>query len=801
MRDRIVNALMAGEDLSPAQAKSLVGLGRNDRVNFEDGPVPRLFKGYPIDRAFDEAGVGPAWRALAPSEQDEVLESLGTTQSDAQLKAAFTRHFPDAAIESIIDVALPGGYGNAGATATRRLIEVLKSDVVPARVAQDRAGLVHAMTVDAEPRTRLPYYGEILTKHTAPPMWVSAYRRESDQPPSTNLVEERFGRIPNPVVHVALNQIRKTVNEVIAEFGCPASIHVELSRSLLKSPEERDRIATRQAARKEKNEQIAKELRANSVSVSRRNIQRYRLWEEQSGICVYTGECIGLCRLFEGDVDVDHVIPRSYVQHGVSLKAIDAMSNRVVCLRSANADKGGQTPYEAFGEGEDTRYDWAAIQRRASTLSDAKQKRFNADTRDRFTEEDGFRGRDGTDNAYIARITRQYLACLYGDQTPVTAVTAHLVALLRGKWGVTNLWGSRRVGTKSRDDHRHHYIDALVAACASRRVVQAIHTEAARCEGARLDDVIESVLPPFGDRGEFIADVKRSLDTVLVSRKSNHSKRGQLHEDLLLGTVASPDEKGRYITIKRKSLYDYASLDNLLSKKIERTLPQTSEIDAARKRLKAIQESVERRATDARSKLESENEVAVAGGRKPRDITKRMIYRRAVDLHRDSGGTSRFDLFERRVLVNLRSHGNQILGGYVGGRNHRVEFYVDVKGKVRWETVSMFDANRQDFCPQSSIAGNRLLWSAYKDDVLLLDNPESPEDRIRVLVAKFKETKIGVVPINDARAPTGAAPRTLWEKGLSFFCRHRAQRIRTNALGEITYHFESLPRSGKVAER
>ncbi|MDE0004123.1 MAG: hypothetical protein OXQ29_15645 [Rhodospirillaceae bacterium] len=436
MRDRIVEVLMSGEDLTPAEAKRVVGLGRTDKVNFEDGPVPKRFKGYPIDRAFDEAGVGPTWRALTAGEQDKVLESLETTQSDEHLKTTLVRHFPDSAIESVIDIDLPRGYGNAGETATKRLIEALKSEVVPGRVAQDRAGLVHAMTVEAEPRARLPYYGEILTNYTVPPMWVSVYRRESDRPPSTDPVEERFGRIANPVVHVALNQIRKTVNEVIAKFGCPASIHVELSRSLRKSPEERDRIARMQAARKEENDVVTKKLRAISVTVSGSNIRRYRLWKEQDGICVYSGESISLSRLFGGDIDVDHVIPKSFVQHGVSLKAIDAMSNRVVCLRSANAAKGSGTPYEAFGTGEETGYDWAAIQRRASTLSDAKQKRFNADTRERFTEEDSFRGRDGTDNAYIARITRQYLACLYGNETPVIAVTGHLVDLLRRKWGV-----------------------------------------------------------------------------------------------------------------------------------------------------------------------------------------------------------------------------------------------------------------------------------------------------------------------------------------------------------------------------
>ena len=44
--------------------------------------------------------------------------------------------------------------------------------------------------------------------------------------------EEKFGRIPNPVVHVALNQIRKTANAYLELYGKPTRISIELARDM-----------------------------------------------------------------------------------------------------------------------------------------------------------------------------------------------------------------------------------------------------------------------------------------------------------------------------------------------------------------------------------------------------------------------------------------------------------------------------------------------------------------------------------------------------------------------------------------
>ena len=53
-------------------------------------------------------------------------------------------------------------------------------------------------------------------------------------------VEQRFGRIDNPTVHIGLNQLRRLVNAVIDDHGAPAEIVVELARELKQGRKENE---------------------------------------------------------------------------------------------------------------------------------------------------------------------------------------------------------------------------------------------------------------------------------------------------------------------------------------------------------------------------------------------------------------------------------------------------------------------------------------------------------------------------------------------------------------------------------
>lgn len=794
-RDLIVAKLMAGEDITLARVKETIGLKRTDKASIEDedGKSSKEIAGYPFDRALGADDVlGRQWTELGLDRQDDILHILASVHDDDLAAEALQKALDcdNETARNILQTPLPSGHGRMGPTATAKILEELKKDVVPARIAQDRAKLVHAAAPDGVVHSLLPYYGEILVGHTAPPMWVSDYRRETDTPPNTSENESRFGRIPNPVVHLALNQIRRTVNAVIRRHGIPESIHIELARELNKSAEARDKIAKDNRDRGKDRKKIIEMLNRRGISSGRKNIQRYQMWRQQKGVCIYTGENISETDLFGGNIDVDHILPR-----GKTFS--DAMANKIVCLKSANADKGDRAPFDAFADNEN--YDWDGIKRRVEKLPNNKKWRFKADAMEAFKDQEAFRARYGTDNSYIARVTAQYLSCLYGEPSKIIAVSSYIVGLLRAKWGLQNILGSRKDGRKARDDHRHHFIDALVAACATRSMVQRIQREAARCEKEGLEDFVERIIPPFGNSKAFFnAAREATLNRVTLSRKADHSTAGQLHQDLLFGIVdPAPDKDGKYVCRKRKKLEDYKKLEDFEKPKIANTLPDLEEIKKARIELERLKSSLRNFAQQAESELEAERQADIDLGKKGRAVTPNAIFSRAVKLHKESGGKMAFVLFEKQKLVNIRRAfgGNRPTGGYVGGRNHRKDFYLDSKGKLQWQLISMLQANDRNFVRESEKPGRRLLWSAHKEDVLLMDNPENPHERIRVVVAKFGEAKMGVVPEYDARE---AKQRVMWENGLRFFRKLGVQRIVTDSMGKITWHFPALPKSGKI---
>ena len=335
-------------------------------------------------------------------------------------------------------------------------------------------------------------------------------------------------------------------------------------------------------------------------------------------------------------------------------------------------------------------------------------------------------------------------------------------------------------------------------------MVQRIQRDAARCETAGLDDFVDKIAPPFGNPKEFFnAAREATLERITLSRKADQASAGQLHEDTFMGIIDGPDKSGKYICRKRKKLADYNTLGNLEKPKIKNTLPDIEEINQAREELEVIKDSVRNFVMQATQELEEEHRADIASGKKGKKISEMAVFSRAVELYKDAGGKTGFILYEKNKLVNVRRAGeaNRPYGGYKSGRNHRKDFYLDREGKLRWQLISMMDANDKNFTPEAKLPGNRLLWSAHKDDTLLMDDPGDAGRRIRVVVAKFDNPKMGVVPETDARVASSKDPneqRKMWEFGLKYFRAQGAQRIVTDALGEITWRFPALPSTGKV---
>ena len=109
--------------------------------------------------------------------------------------------------------------------------------------------------------------------------------------------------------------------------------------------DERNKMKKRQEDGWRRNEQVKAQILETKTGnrVTGLDIVKFKLYQEQDGICLYSGKTMEIERLYEpGYADVDHIIPYSRCFD-------DSYSNKVLVLASENRHNGNCTPYEYFG--------------------------------------------------------------------------------------------------------------------------------------------------------------------------------------------------------------------------------------------------------------------------------------------------------------------------------------------------------------------------------------------------------------------------------------------------------------------
>ena len=368
-RNRVADRLERSREMQFGAIVKLLGLPGDTRFNLEDEKRDRL-KGNATNCILAKTEhFGPVWYQFDDPTKAAIVERLLGEASESVLTQWLTEYTGvDISKAKVIAASsLPEGYGNLSRAAIECVLPELERDVVPYSTAVERSGLgSHSVLSYAastgEVLDTLPYYGEPLRRHVA-------FAREN---PRND--EERFGRIANPTVHIGLNELRKVVNALIARYGHPSEVVVEVTRDLKLSRERKRELERRQAENQKRNETMVAEAAAvlgldpaNLSRAQRRDLsQRMQLWHELNRnvadrCCPYSGEPIGLHRLLSEEVEIEHILPFSRTLD-------DSMNNKTVCLRRANRAKGNRTPFEAFGEQREPGFDYAAILARASGM-------------------------------------------------------------------------------------------------------------------------------------------------------------------------------------------------------------------------------------------------------------------------------------------------------------------------------------------------------------------------------------------------------------------------------------------------
>ncbi|HVU84831.1 MAG TPA: HNH endonuclease domain-containing protein [Puia sp.] len=369
----------------------------------------------------------------------------------------------------------------------------------------------------------------------------------------------------NPVVQQSLYELRNLVNAIIKKYGKPDEVRMELSRELKSSIEERNKMRLNQYENEKENDLIKAELSNNDLPHTNPYIIKLKLYREVlkragKAACPYSGDPIAFHQLWNGEVDVEHIIPYS-----ISLD--DSLANKTLCFRKFNMLKGNRTPYQFFNfdHGNEA---WEEAKKRAySLLPYLKWLRF-IDEKPHTLEE--FENRKLNDSRYISKVAKGYMEFICSK---VNVTQGEVTAKLRHYWGLDGIlnpsirvdgitegeyyaavdenrkiiqlekWLSdskankkteeklAKVGLvisgnikkntffpyKSRNDHRHHVIDAITIACTTRSYLQNLSTMKGKMPREEYEKRELSFPEPWPS---FHRDVESAVHRVLVSHKS-----------------------------------------------------------------------------------------------------------------------------------------------------------------------------------------------------------------------------------------------------------------------------------------
>lgn len=368
----------------------------------------------------------------------------------------------------------------------------------------------------------------------------------------------------NPVVHRVLTELRRVVNAIIARYGKPDQIRIELARDLKATNKEREKM-TRQIREREKlradiAEMIAKE--AGIQKPSRNDILKVMLAQECNFECPYSGKTFTMQELFNGTLEIEHIIP-------YSRSFDDSFANKTLCTREYNARKNNRTPYEAFAGSKEYEKMLARVAHFKGAFAERKLELFEQ------TEvvQEEFLARNLNDTRYASKLAMQYLGLLYGGlidkdgKQRIFATSGNCTALIRRIWGGNHLLGE---GEKVRADHRHHAIDALTIALTTPDLIR----HAARMTPQERNKCREN--NNFVDNALF-QQAKSKLDSAAVSHHVVNKMRGELHNATLYGKDFGNEERHMRISLdalKKENVADI--VDESIKKIILETLGVSS---------------------------------------------------------------------------------------------------------------------------------------------------------------------------------------------------------------------------------
>ena len=682
-------------DMSFKDAKKLLGLKTSEKINWEEGEEKRFLGNRTAHKLVGIFGE-ERWKSFSEFEKNLIVEDILSIVKNDTLERRGIKYWklsPEKAKE-LSELELEQGYFKLSRRAISNLLPLMMEGL---------------------------HFSEAVKK---------AYGDRTERQELLLLppVKEVVPYLANPAVMRALTELRKIVNTLLKMYGKPDEIHIEFARELKKSKAIRKndtkKMRENESIRKSAADKITKELHIENPSDTDK--LKVRLAEECNWICPYTGKSFGINELISTypQLDIEHIIPFA--------KSLDnSFANKTLCFAEENRNrKHNQTPNEAYSSSDN----WDEIISRVKDFKgryrDAKLEKFQM-TKEEFEIAYGdFTARQLTDTSYSSKLAQEYMGHLYGSEwrKHIIASKGEITSYLRRVWKLNSILKEQYERApdvrdeKTREDHRHHAVDAIAIAMTNRSTVKMLSDANQKIQkGSRLF-AEEEIKPPWDG---FWDDVNDKVQNIVISHRVSHKVSGALHEETLYGQGPDENEDGKpdYYTIRKK-------LDALTKNEIENIIDPK------------IREMVK----------------AKLNGEEPSKIFKNPD--NLPTITRPDGRIIKI----KKAQIKARAEAFPISEGVsrrnvLSDSNHHVEIYEtsDKKGRRIWdgEVVSLLEAkrrlaNNEPVIKKDFGEGKKFLFSLSQGDTIELDD-EKGNRRLYVVRILFQDKKIAFVKINDAR--------------------------------------------------
>ncbi len=268
---------------------------------------------------------------------------------------------------------------------------------------------------------------------------------------------------------------------------------------------------------------------SKAAQPTKAELTKYKLWLDQKYRSPYTGEIIPLSKLFTPAYEIEHIIPQSRFFD-------DSFSNKIICEAEVNKDKDNSTAFSYIKNNSGKKIELS----RGKEVAIFKLEDYELFIKDNFSKTRGkmkkllmeeipesFIERQLNDTRYISKVVKNLLSHIVREENEQETTSKNVISsngtitsTLKQDWGLNNVWNeivtprferlneltqSKNFGewtnkegkkvfqtkvplelqkgfNKKRIDHRHHALDALVIACATRNHINLLNNEYAKAE-------------------------------------------------------------------------------------------------------------------------------------------------------------------------------------------------------------------------------------------------------------------------------------------------------------------------------